>query len=345
MARLSKNIVQPLHHALARINSAVNFSVAEVLIAAAILLVLTRLALGLILLMRRRLTARRVYKDCAGLLALILFIYAGFSVLWGVFFYGDDFAAQSGLSDEPVLTEQLEAVTEYFASLANEYGAQVTRGEDGCYVADREAILARSASLFDDTVGDFPCLAGPNVAPKGIFFSRLLSYIDFTGFFFPFTGEANVNMDFPPALFASTVAHELSHQRGVAKEQEANFVAVLASLNSGDTDFCYSAALLAYTHLGNALYEADYAAWERVYATLSEDVLRDFAANRTYWRQFDTPAQTVSNTVYEGFLQSYDQYLGMKSYGACVDLLVNYYYDAASARQSSASEASSEQTP
>ena len=37
--------------------------------------------------------------------------------------------------------------------------------------------------------------------------------------------------------------------------------------------------------------------------------------------------QTVSNTVYEGFLYSYDQTLGLKSYGACVDLLVNYYYE------------------
>ena len=35
----------------------------------------------------------------------------------------------------------------------------------------------------------------------------------------------------------------------------------------------------------------------------------------------------VSNTVYESFLQSYDQTLGLKSYGACVDLLVNYYYE------------------
>ena len=59
-----------------------------------------------------------------------------------------------------------------------------------------------------------------------------MSYLDFTGFFFPFTAEANVNTDFPGALFASTIAHELSHQRGVAREQEANFTAVLACLNT-----------------------------------------------------------------------------------------------------------------
>ena len=59
------------------------------------------------------------------------------------------------------------------------------------------------------------------------------------------------------------------------------------------------------------------------------EVLTDFAANRAYWKQFETPVQTASNTVYEGFLQSYDQELGLKSYGACVDLLVNYYYETA----------------
>ena len=101
---------------------------------------------------------------------------------------------------------------------------------------------------------------------------------------------------------------------------------MLASLRSGDADFCYSAAVLAYVHLGNALYSADHAAWERVYGTLSDGVKRDLALNNAYWRQFETPVQSVSNTVYEGFLHSYDQTLGLKSYGACVDLLVNYYY-------------------
>ena len=57
-------------------------------------------------------------------------------------------------------------------------------------------------------------------------------------------------------------------------------------------------------------------------------MLRDILSRREYWAQFDTPVQTASNTVYEGFLHSYDQTLGLKSYCACVDLLVNCYYKA-----------------
>ena len=100
---------------------------------------------------------------------------------------------------------------------------------------------------------------------------------------------------------------------------------MLACLEYGDADYCYSACLLAYTHLGNALYSADPGAWQEVYRGLSDGVLADLAASREYWAQFETPVQSVSNTVYEGFLQSYDQKLGMRSYGACVDLLVAYF--------------------
>ena len=36
------------------------------------------------------------------------------------------------------------------------------------------------------------------------------------------------------------------------------------------------------------------------------------------------PVDTVSNAVYDGFLKSYGT-IGVKSYGACVDLLVAYF--------------------
>ncbi len=330
MVWVSERLVRPVHRALAVLNDHLPFSVAELLIGLAVIAVLVYIIYTIIKLIRCGGRLKRLYAAVINLLAAGLAVYAGFCMLWGVYYYGDDFMTRSGLKNDNISVEQLETVTEYFVALVNEYSSQVPRDADGNYVADRDAILRRSNEVYANVEETLPCLSGPAVRAKGVYFSRVMSYTDFTGFFFPFTAEANVNTDFPPALFASTVAHELAHQRGVAKEQEANFAAVLASLEYGDAEYCYSACMLAYTHLGNALYSADYDAWKSIYLTLNEDVRRDFAANREYWAQFETPVQKVSNTVYEGFLHSYDQTMGLKSYGACVDLLVNYYYEQAS---------------
>ncbi|MBQ3480982.1 MAG: DUF3810 domain-containing protein [Oscillospiraceae bacterium] len=328
MVLVSERLVRPLHRALGSLNARVPFSMAELLLAFFVPALLLYIAVQIVGLIRKGERAVRLYRTLVTLLAAGLSVYALFCLLWGVYYYADDFAAKSGFENGPVSTEQLESVTRYFARLANEYAAEVPRDENGLCCSDRTEILRRSPEVFAETEKRYPCLEGPPLAAKGIRCSRVMSYLDFSGFFFPFTAEANVNMDMPACDLAATVAHELSHQRGVAKEQEANFTAVLASLEYGDPDYCYSACLLAYTHLGNALYGADREAWETIFESLSEDVLRDILSRREYWAQFDTPVQTASNTVYEGFLHSYDQTLGLKSYGACVDLLVNCYYKA-----------------
>jgi len=254
-------------------------------------------------------------------------VWSGFCVLWGVCYYVPSFTDRSGLSDGAVSVEELRAVTEYFAATANEYGEEVERDEDGVFAVSRDDILDRAAEVFDGASALFPFLDGEALRPKPISFSKVLSMMNFTGFFFPLTGEANLNMDSPACMLPSTAEHELSHQRGVAEEQEANFIAVLACMESGDSDFAYSGALMAYIYLGNALYSADYEAWQEVRSTLSDAVTADLASINAYWAAYsDTTVKKVSDKVYETFLQSNGQELGLKSYGACVDLLVNYYY-------------------
>ncbi|MBQ6273320.1 MAG: DUF3810 domain-containing protein [Oscillospiraceae bacterium] len=322
---LSERFVRPAHRFLSRATNVLPFSLAELLIAAAVIGGLVYIILTIVRMIRRKEWAKRLYLILTALLTAGAVFYGSFCLLWGVFYYGDDFMTRSGLPHEKISVEQLQRVTAYFAGLANEYSDRVPRDENGVCDLDRRAVLQKSPEVYLGLEERYPCLEGPEVRAKGVFFSRVMSYIDFTGFFFPLTAEANVNTDCPSCEFPATVAHELAHQRGVAREQEANFVAVLACLDYGEPEYVYAAALLAYTHLGNALHDVDYAAWQEIYQSLNEDVRRDFDANREYWKQFETPARQVSNTVYEGFLQSYDQELGLKSYGACVDLLVNYY--------------------
>lgn len=330
---IATSFVRPVNQLCTKITSVFSFSVAEFFIASLVMGGFAYLIFTVIICVKKKNFKIALYRLFITVLTIIAFVYAGFCTLWGAYFYDDDFAAKSGLNVDPISVEQLETVTEYFASLANYYSTQVQRDNNGVYTVDRKDIINKSPYVYEKVEEKFPCIEGHDVKVKGIRFSKIMSLIDFTGFYFPLTGEANVNMDFPPSMFSSTVAHEIAHQRGVCKEQECNFLAVASCLEYGDIDYVYSACLLAYTHLGNALHSADYSAWEKVYLSLDEAVLRDFAANREYWAKYETPVQKVSNTVYENFMYSYDQHMGLKSYGACVDLLVNYYYEEAAGHQ------------
>lgn len=323
------SVTAPLHRTLSGLCAHVRFSVAEVLIGLFVVLVLGYLIWAVVRMVRSRQVLAGLYRMAVTAVMLFAVVYGGFCILWGVYYEVSSFESESGIARELVQTDHLEAVTNYFAGLCNQYGKQVARDESGRFQEPLGPIFDRSETLYDTIEQEFPCLQGEDLRAKPVHFSRIMSYIQFTGFFFPFTAEANINVDSPACLTPSTIAHELAHQRGVAAEDEANFVAVLASLSSGDAVYSYSAALLAYIHLGNALYKADREAWSRVYESLSPEVRADLANNNAYWDQFETPAAQVSDTVYNGFLQSYRQEQGLKTYGACVDLLVAYYYEAA----------------
>ena len=326
---LTDNLILPAHRAMAVFFDRFYFSFAEVLIGAAVATVVIYILVAVIRLIIRPEKLKQLYRFIITLICAGLSVYAIFCVMWGVYYYADDFKTKSGIPCEEISVEDLKLVTKYFADLAGEYGRQVKRDENGVYCEDRNVILSKSDEVYTNAERLFPCLEGPAVHAKGIHFSILMSYTDYTGFFFPFTGEANVNTHYPQCTLAATVAHELAHQRGVAKEQEANFCAVLASLMYGDPDYCYSASYLAYIYLSNALYKVDYDSWLEIREDLDPFVKADITNNREYWIQFETPVQTVANVIYEDFLQSYSQELGLRSYGACVDLLVNYYIDTA----------------
>ena len=327
MTWMSEHVVRPWHRFFGRLFNALPFSVAGVLIAALVIGCLAYIVYSVVQAVRRGGVGRRVYLLAVTAVGLASLIYAGFCLLWGVYFYTSDFEDQSGIYGAALSVEQLESVTRYFAHLADRYGARVVRDENGLYVVDMSKIFERSAALYDEAEKSFPCLTGDGLRAKPFQFSEVLSLMNFTGFFSPFTGEANINVASPACMTPSTIAHELAHQRGVAAEDEANFVAVLACLENGDVDYCYSASLLAYIHLSNALYEADAERWRTIRDGLSDGVLADIADNNAYWQRRKTVVSKTSDAVYTGFLHSYGQTLGMQTYGACVDLLVAYYYN------------------
>lgn len=268
---------------------------------------------------------RVLYRFALTAVCAVLTVYAGFSLLWGVNYYAESFQQQSGVYARESTPEELAQVTEYFARQLADCAGQVRRDENGLFAESREDIFAHSVEVFDGIYDEFPCLVMEDHVPKGVRFSTALSSMDFTGFYFPFTGEANLNIDSPACYLPSTIAHEMAHQRGIASEQECNFIAIAASTTAQSPAYRYSGWLMGFTYLSNALYRADQEAWKQVRMLLPDTVVADLRDNSAYWAEFEGPVNDAAQKVYDSFLKSSGESRGTQSYGTVVDMLMAYY--------------------
>ena len=328
MNAVSRGFSMPLERALGRLWSHVPFSAAELCYALAVVALTVFLVRSVVLIVRAEYKREMLYRRVMVLFNTLLSLYAAFCLLWGVNFYTDDFCDLSGVHPAPVPREELIAVTRLFAERTAHCADAVARDEGGVYAVPRAESLAYAPSLYGAAMCDeFPFLYLPaDPAPKGIFFSRVMSAMNVTGLYFPFTGESNLNMDFPAATFPATVAHELAHRRGIASEQQCNFLSILASTRTNDPAYEYSGWLTGYIHLSNALYAVAPEEWREIRASLPAGVEADLRAAGDYWARYDGATARASGKAYDAMLKSYGDELGMQSYGAVVDLLVSYYY-------------------
>ncbi len=296
------------------------FYVAFILAAAAWVVLLCRRLLA-----RREGRAHTAYGGLLGLTCLFLTAYGFYCVAWGVNYYADGFQEKSGIYAQPVTVESLERTAGYFSRQLAEVSGLVARDGEGVFAVPREEIFQASPRIYQNISQEFPFLARTDRIPKRMVFSRLFSAMNFTGFYSPYTGESNLNVDSPACLLPANIAHELAHQRGIASEQECNFLAIAAATSSDEPAYQYSGYLMGFIHLSNALYRADRDRWADIYATLPEVVLADLRYHSAYWSQFEGMTATVSKAIYDNALKSYGQSDGIQSYGTVVDLLVAYY--------------------
>ena len=262
------------------------------------------------------------------LVAVIFFVYV---IGCGVNYHRYSANMYLGLDVKESSVEELSGLLTELAQETSELRAQLTtENENGVYELPMNVRkLGKEAKLaYENLAKVYPIFGGNYSAPKPVFFSRLMSHTEITGVFTCWTMEANVNVDISPYSIGSTMCHELAHLRGFMREDEANYISILACRASDSLDLQYSGNMLALIYVGNALYGKNADLYFEIYRKYySEGVIRDLRANNEYWDQFeDTKVAEVANKVNDTYLKANEQEDGVQSYGRVVDLLLAEYW-------------------
>jgi len=303
-------------HVFAYATAFVPFSIAEILLYALILLATVLIfRLGYVLITgRRRLSY--LTRFLANTLLLCSSALFAFYLLWGVNYSAEPLVKTLGYPERTYTAQELHKMNLHLVDRVNYYAQRLERGDD------------RTVTLLANAVAkDFSGYTGRReVSAKYVIASVPMSYLMITGIFVPFTGEANVNKNDLPSSLPFSMAHEMSHRYGIAREDEANFFAFYILKDSIDPALAYSAYFSALVYCQNALYDADYELFLDVRDKYGDFVNTDLDENRQHWTQYEGDIAAVSSAVNDAYLTAQGQEDGVESYGRMVDLMLAWYY-------------------
>lgn len=267
---------------------------------------------------------------CGTMLSFVALLFSVFTVGFSPAYRGSTLDKKLGIERREVSAEELY---ETALVLVDGINAEISRV---AFENNGASIMPYSYDVMNDKLLEayslacdkYPFVQRLRSRLKPVMLSDLMSYTHITGVYSFFTGEANINIAFPDYTIPYTAAHELSHQRGIAREDEANFMAFLVCMESDDAYIRYSAYLNLYEYVSSALYTASPELYTLARAELSRDAIGEMGAYSEFYDKYrDSVASDVSNAVNNTFLVMQGTE-GTRSYGMVVDLAVAYYKSA-----------------
>ena len=262
------------------------------------------------------------------ILSVISLLFSTFVLTFGTGYHTYGLDDKLSLDKKEVSAKELSQTAEW---LINEVNALINDVEfeeksssiNPYTIRETNKILLAS---YKKLSGEYEFLPKLTSYVKPVMLSKPMTYTHISGVYTYFTGEANVNTNAPDYSIPYTMAHELAHQRGIAREDEANFIAFLVCANANDTYIKYCGYMNLCEYVLNALYSADQKLWEETYKKLDNRAIYEMIAyNKFYEKYQDNVVGEISGAINDAYLQA-NGTEGTKSYGLVVDLAVAYFH-------------------
>lgn len=298
------------------------FSVGDFIYALAVLWLSRQLFLFVRVIRRKQTTRRYLAGVLLRFINGVLLVYVAFNLLWGLNYNRRGVAYQLQLDPFTYDTSDLRLVTSEVAAKLNElHQASLATRQP---LRTKRTLFRGATAAYQQLSLQDPRFQYNVPAVKPSIYSYLGNYMGFTGYYNPFSGEAQVNTTVPLFVRPFTTCHEIGHQLGYAKESEANFAAYLSASSSTNAAFRYSVYFEMFAYASRYLYLTDSAALKQITQQLSPGVRDDIRALRAFLRRYDTPLETAIDRLYSQYLVANEQPSGRMSYNEVIGLLIAY---------------------
>ncbi len=275
----------------------------------------------------RKNTVRKTAVGSPGLIYKIVVMfclsYLIFNISWGINYNRKGIASQLELKlDKYSLTELKELNCLLQEKVIS--SKQILQAQKASYPSNAQ-LFKRVDETYSIAAKTYPFLGFKPSSMKSSAWGWLGNYMGFTGYYNPFTGEAQVNTGVPKFLQPFIACHEAAHQAGYAKEQEANFVGYLSASVSPDTLFRYSVYLDLFVYANRNLARSDSSTAKLYVQDLGPDVLKDLKEWREFNRRHRSWLEPVFRLLYGMFLKGNQQPEGLLSYDEVTGFMIAYH--------------------
>lgn len=296
------------------------FSVGDLLYALLLFLVIRSLYRLIVNKMKSR------KKHLFELLAGISVFYFCFYLFWGLNYSRSPLSKTMLLQKKTFDIQQLEKVTEKIMERTMDLQNSLVVNDSLPVIVPhtKDEILKLTKNGYDNLGLKFEQFRYSRSSLKPSLFSLPLTYMGFSGYFNPLSGEAQVDRLMPKITLPFTSSHEVAHQLGIASESEANFIGFLAAAHHDDPYFQYAAYLLVmrYALLDIGRYDKDL--FKKYVDKLPKGILKNIRESDEFWQKYENPFEPLFKIFYDNYLKYNQHKDGLESYNQIMDLLISY---------------------
>ena len=298
---------------LSTISSLFPFSVYDVFIVIAVLYLLK---LILFLIIRRTSFKSFLFS----LVRFVTILIAWFYFSRGISYFRKDYYSRTNIQETTFNATNLREFASHFISQANNSYVEFE-------VMEKEEIrkeIERTYShVHEPLVLNYP--NGKRRAKKMIFES-MFTKMGISGYYGPFFNEIHINNYSLNFTYPFTLAHEMAHQFGIAKESEANLYAFIVCANSEDERIRYSAYVSVISYLLNDVRALIPDEYEEILNSVKPEIIEDLQRNRQHWLSArNETLSDVQNKAYDAYLKGNRISSGRENYSEVVGLLISSY--------------------